>query len=318
MGVYLGIDTSNYTTSCSLFSNNFDNIKNMIQEKKLLPVKNGEAGLRQSEAVFHHTKQLGIVFEKLFSKAEYNKLNGIGVTIKPRNQEDSYMPCFICGENTADIIGTVMNIPVFKTSHQVNHILAALYSANKLCLLNNKFIAFHVSGGTTDCLLCSPDNKDIITINQIGTSMDLKAGQAIDRIGLAMGLQFPCGRELEKLSENSNKTFKTKPIVRNGNCCISGLENKCKHMLNTDFSKEDVAKFCLSYIENTISEMVSYAISLHGNLPIIFAGGVMSNKWISTNLKNKYEAFFAEPVYSCDNACGAAIYAALKSGEKLF
>ncbi|MBQ8824758.1 MAG: peptidase M22, partial [Ruminococcus sp.] len=111
MGVYLGIDTSNYTTSCSLFSID-KNIKNMIQEKKLLPVKSGEAGLRQSEAVFHHTKQLSMVFEKLFSKVTYGKLNGIGVTIKPRNQEGSYMPCFICGENTADIIGTVMNIPV--------------------------------------------------------------------------------------------------------------------------------------------------------------------------------------------------------------
>ncbi|MDE6596709.1 MAG: peptidase M22, partial [Oscillospiraceae bacterium] len=63
----LGIDTSNYTTSAALYDTVSGEIK---QEKLLLPVKSGELGLRQSDAVFHHTKQLPIVIGKLFGGSE--------------------------------------------------------------------------------------------------------------------------------------------------------------------------------------------------------------------------------------------------------
>lgn len=302
---YLGIDTSNYTTSLALY-NSEDN--SVIQSKKLLPVKTGELGLRQSDALFHHTKQLPELFKELF-KGVASEIKAVGVSVKPRNAEGSYMPCFLAGESVATAIASANNIPLYKTSHQVGHILAALYSANKLDLVKSPFIAFHVSGGTTDCLYVEPDENEIIKISEIGTSLDLKAGQAVDRVGLMMGLDFPCGKELEKIALMSDKDYKIKTILKDSNCCLSGIENKCRKMLDDGEEKCNVAKFCLDSIYSAVSAMTDYALSEYGNLPIIYAGGVMSDKIIQHKLSEKFSAFFAEPEYSCDNASGVALFA---------
>lgn len=308
MPIYLGVDTSNYTTSTALI----DTEKmEAIQCKKLLPVKEGELGLRQSDAVFHHTKQLPEMVSALFGNKQIS-LDAIGVSVCPRNIEGSYMPCFLCGEGLADSLGAVNKISVHKTSHQIGHILAALFSSQKLELVNEKFIAFHVSGGTTDCLLVTPDKEKVFDITEIGSSLDIKAGQAIDRTGLMIGLKFPCGKELEKLAAMSDKKYKLKPMLKNGNCCLSGLENKCRKMLDDGERKEDIANYCLSFIYSTIYEMTKFALDRYGNMPIVYAGGVMSDKLIRDKLLQKFDAFFAEPDFSCDNAVGTAVFAAIK------
>ncbi|MBP0960440.1 MAG: peptidase M22 [Oscillospiraceae bacterium] len=302
---YLGIDTSNYTTSLALY-NSDDN--SVIQSKKLLPVKSGELGLRQSDALFHHTKQLPELFGELFDK-EVCEIKAIGVSVKPRNIENSYMPCFLAGECVATAIASANGIPLYKTSHQVGHIIAALYSADELDLIKSPFIAFHVSGGTTDCLYVEPDENEIIKITEVGTSLDLKAGQAVDRVGLMLGLSFPCGKELEKLAAISDKDYKIKTILKDSNCCLSGIENKCRKMLDDGEEKCDVAKFCLDSIYSAVSAMTDYALLKYEKLPIIYAGGVMSDKIIQNKLNKKFKAFFAEPDYSCDNASGIALFA---------
>lgn len=304
----LGIDTSNYTTSSAIYDTENGCI---IQSKQLLPVKKGELGLRQSDAVFHHTKQLPIILSKLFDGININ-FDAVGVSVRPRNIDGSYMPCFLCGEGLADSLGTVNKIPVYKTSHQVGHILAALYSSGKLSLVNERFIAFHVSGGTTDCLLAEQDNENVIKVTEIGKSLDLKAGQAVDRVGLMLGLDFPCGGQLEKLAEKCEKKYKINPVIKDGSCCLSGIENKCRKMLDDGESKENIAMYCLQYIYSSIYRMVEYALDKNGTLPVVFAGGVMSNKIIRRQLENKFEAYFADPAFSCDNAAGTAIFAALK------
>lgn len=308
MPIYLGVDTSNYTTSTALIDT--EKMK-AIQCKKLLPVKEGELGLRQSDAVFHHTKQLPEMVSALFGNKKIS-LDAIGVSVRPRNIEGSYMPCFLCGEGLADSLGAVNKISVHKTSHQIGHILAALFSSQKLELVNEKFIAFHVSGGTTDCLLVTPDKEKVFDITEIGSSLDIKAGQAIDRTGLMLGLKFPCGKELEKLAAMSDKKYKLKPMLKNGNCCLSGLENKCRKMLDDGERKEDIANYCLSFIYSTIYEMTKFALDIYGNMPIVYAGGVMSDKLIRDKLLQKFDAFFAEPDFSCDNAVGTAVFAAIK------
>lgn len=308
---FLGLDTSNYTTSAAIID-----MQNMtaVQRKMLLPVKQGELGLRQSDAVFHHIKQMPQIISGLFE--EYSvTLSAIGVSYRPRNIEGSYMPCFLCGEGLADSLGTVMKLPVHKTSHQTGHILAALFSAGKLELLRRKFIAFHVSGGTTDCLLVSKDDENIINIKEIGSSLDIKAGQAIDRVGLMLGLKFPCGKELEKLAEKSGRKFSPKIVLKGGNCCLSGLENICRKMIDGGEASENVARFCLDFVRCTIDAMTHYARDNYGNLPIIYAGGVMSDKLIKNGLSDNYEVYFAEPDFSCDNAVGTAVYAAIKENS---
>lgn len=309
MSVSLGIDTSNYTTSVSAFDG-----EKMIFRKKLLPVKEGEKGIRQSDAVFHHTVQLPELLNDLCSEITAD-ISAVGVSVKPSNQEGSYMPCFLSGIAVAKGISSALKIPLYEFSHQDGHIAAALYSCGKTDLMNKKFIAFHISGGTSQGLLVSPCG-DRFTTELLCDSLDLKAGQAVDRVGLMLGLKFPCGAELEKLALQSEKNFdKIKVFHKDSSFSLSGVENKCKQMFNNHENLCDIALYCIKYIESALSETCSSLLNQYGSLPVVFSGGVMSNSIIRKDFEKKFDAYFAEPAYSSDNACGIA-YLAYSMYEK--
>ena len=303
MSVFLGIDTSNYTTSVAAYDTKNNK---MLSHKKLLPVEKNACGLRQSDAVFSHVKQFDEIVKEVMSEVD-DEITAIGVSTSPRDAEGSYMPCFMVGKMVANSISSALKIPCYSFSHQCGHVAAALFSVNRLDLLKSEFICFHVSGGTTDVLHIKPNDEKIISASLIGTSLDLKAGQAIDRVGVMLDLNFPCGAELEKLAQKSSSEFKIKPYIKDLNCSISGLENKVKKMLDEKYAYEDIAKFTISFINEIISKTTSELKNIYPNLPIIYAGGVMSNKFIKDNIQNKYGGFFAEPCFSSDNAAGIAV-----------
>lgn len=313
MSKFLGIDTSNYTTSAALLDTDTMQVR---QEKMLLPVKKGEKGIRQSDAVFHHTAQLPVIMQGLFEQCGGLSIDGVGVSYAPRSVEGSYMPCFTVGDGFAGSLGAVLGIEPDRTSHQVGHILAGIYSCGKFDLLkgDKPFLAFHASGGTTDLLMCKPDDTHVVDITEIGHSLDLKAGQAVDRVGVMLGLQFPCGKQLEELALKSKRKFKVKPVIKGLDCCLSGLENLCRKMYDSGESHEDIARFCIEFLKATFSAMIGAAFDEYGKMPLICVGGVMSNSVIREDISEKFGAFFAKPEYSCDNAVGAAVYSALKKG----
>lgn len=304
---FLGIDTSNYTTSAALFD---DDTGTVTQKKMLLPVKPGEKGLRQSDAVFHHTVQLPQVLTELFSENP-GAPDCVGVSIFPRREKGSYMPCFLVGKAAAEAIRVSENKPLRTFSHQEGHIVAALFSAKRLDLLKETFLAFHVSGGTTEALLVTPNDTDLFSVRIVGQSLDLKAGQLIDRTGVMLSLSFPCGKDLEVLSEQSDKTYTVKPTMKGADCCLSGIENQCQAMFRKGESPADIAKFCMCSVLTALSEMVSVLRKEYGDLPVLFSGGVSSNKLLKKELSEKYGAIFAEPAFSADNAAGIAVLTAL-------
>lgn len=306
--MFLGFDTSNYTTSVALFDG-----KEIVQKKKLLEVKEGERGLRQSDAVFQHTVNLPALINLLTEEFGFESIRSVGVSTRPRNIDGSYMPCFLVGESNAVCVSSINKVPLYKTSHQVGHILAALYSVDRLGFVKEPFIAFHVSGGTTEALLVTPDDKEIIKAVLIAESTDLKAGQAIDRAGVMMGLKFPCGSALDKMAQNSSREFRIRPSMSGLSCSLSGVENKAKKMFEDNESYNDIAKFVISYIMESLSEMLERITAKYGKMPVVFAGGVSSNSIIKEKIGKKYDAYFAMPEFSCDNAAGIAIYAYLKS-----
>lgn len=306
--MFAGFDTSNYTTSAALYDG-----ERIYQQKKPLEVKAGERGLRQSEALFQHTVNIPSVIRALAGEiTSAGDIKAIGVSSKPRNFEGSYMPCFLAGVSAASAAASILGVPLYETSHQVGHILAALYSADRLDLIDRPFISFHISGGTTEALLVTPDNADTIKAEIIAESSDLKAGQAIDRTGVLLGLHFPCGGELDKLARESGAEFKIKPSIKGFNCSLSGVENKVKKMLSSGESKRDIAKYAISYICASLDEMTERLIEKYGDLPILFAGGVSCNSEIRSKMVQKYGALFAAPEFSCDNAAGTAVFARLK------
>lgn len=312
MSNYLGVDTSNYTTSAAVYRNGIDSTE-IQQNKKLLPVKNGQLGLRQNDAVFHHVQQLPKILEPLLQK--YSDFKAVGASDKPRSIEGSYMPCFTVGYGTAKAIALTLHVPLYTFSHQAGHIAAALYSAGKLELLNRQFIAFHVSGGTTEAVLVKPDKENVISAQIIASSLDLKGGQAVDRVGAMLGLSFPAGKELEQLALQCAKTYKIRPSMKGMDCSLSGIENHCKKLLDAGCSKEEIAGYCLQSICSVLDAICGKLLEQYGNLPVVFAGGVMSNSLIRDALTRKYGAYFAAPEFSADNAAGIAVLTAIRESE---
>ncbi len=307
----LGIDTSNYTTSSALFCSRD---RSVTQEKMLLPVKQGELGLRQSDAVFHHVRQLPLVLEQLLQDYPAS-ICAVGASDRPRSIDGSYMPCFSAGFGTAKAIALSLGIPFHSFSHQAGHIAAALFSVNRLDLVSHRFIAFHVSGGTTEAVLVAPDKDQIFHAAIIAKSLDLKGGQAVDRVGSMLGLAFPSGRELEELALNSNFRCKIKASMKGADCSLSGVENQCRKMLESGAPREDIAAYCLQAVLAALDAMTVELIKLYGDLPLVFAGGVMSNSIIRNALTEKYGAYFASPAFSCDNAAGIAVLTSMKEAE---
>jgi len=312
MSVFLGIDTSNYTTSTAIYDTDSQKIE---QSKKLLPVKDGELGLRQADAVFAHVKQLGDVTERLFLSGGH-MISAVGASFRPRDVDGSYMPCFMVGETAARVAAAAMGVPLYRFSHQAGHVAAALYSAGRLDLMDKRFIAFHLSGGTTEGLLVEPSDEYVLRCTKVAGSLDLKAGQAVDRVGALLGLAFPAGAELEKLAEKSEVRFKIKATMKGENCCLSGIENRCEDMLKNGASPCDVAKRCLCEIEAALVGMTRELLAAYGDLPLVYAGGVMSNAMIRGDIEREFGGLFAEPQFSSDNAAGIAVLAARRSAER--
>lgn len=301
--VYLGIDTSNYTTSCAICDENGIILDNY---KILLPVKQGENGLRQSDAVFAHVKNFQIIASKIKEKhAEYDYV-AVGYSKYPRDVEGSYMPCFLVGRALAEMISALYSIDIFEFSHQKGHVQAAIYSSNTE--IDDSFIAFHVSGGTTEILFVEPYLNDY-KISQIGGSIDLHAGQAIDRIGVKIGLNFPCGKEMESLAlENKSKVPSAKINVNGFECNLSGLENLATKLFEETNNNSLVCSYVFEFISKTLIKLTENLRIKYPECKIVYAGGVMSNKIIQNNLGNKFKnVFFAEPLYSSDNAAGIAL-----------
>lgn len=300
---YLGIDTSNYTTSVALSREG--NVEKNIRIP--LKVNEGERGLRQSDAVFQHTVNLPIAFEEI----EKNELSAIGVSSKPRDIEGSYMPCFLSGIAAASGIARTHGVPLYRFSHQAGHIAAALYSTKREELHHSSFIAFHVSGGTTE--ITRVDNG-VITL--LGGTKDLSAGKVIDRVGVLMGLSFPCGKALDELASDPSLIKPGRLSVDGLSFNLSGLESKAQKLLHDGAENSYVAGFVLSHITAVLVKLTQNVIEEHGKLPVIYAGGVMSNRYIEKALTDRFGGLFAQSEFSCDNAAGIARLTELKyNGE---
>lgn len=303
--VCLGVDTSNYTTSLALYRTADGCLR---QQKRLLPVKEGERGLRQSDALFHHTCRLPELMEALAPR----EVTCIAVSDRPREAEGSYMPCFLAGVATARQLAAVLDVPLHTFTHQQGHVAAAVYGASAMHLFEQRFLAFHVSGGTTDALLVEPHAEKIITCRQVAGSLDLKAGQLIDRVGVAMGLRFPAGPALEELALAAEETYSPKPSMEGVDCHLSGVENQCRARLEKGVSHAEVARFCLDSVRVALEEMTARLLAEYGDLPVLYAGGVMSNSILKEAVGTRFGGLFAPPALSADNAAGIALLGAMK------
>ena len=297
---FLGIDTSNYTTSVALLTDG-----GMESRRRLLPVREGQRGLRQSDAVFLHTKQFPELFESLPGPIVPE---AVGVSSRPRSVDGSYMPCFLTGVGIARTLAHGYGCPLYEFSHQQGHIAAGLWSAGREDLFFKPFLAFHVSGGTTELLLVS--GMDDIRV--LCHTLDLHAGQLIDRIGVLLGYPFPCGAHMDPDACKAEHPVKRRVTLKDGCCSLSGFENKALQMLQRGAQREEIAFFAVDTVYAHLKGMIDFAYQSYPGLPLLMIGGVCSNTLIRKRLAAEYGAVFAGDGYSCDNAAGIAVLAEMR------
>lgn len=296
----IGFDTSNYTTSIAYF----DGIGGE-NCSKLLPVKAGELGLRQSDAVFHHTKSLPELCGRLFSNVDCAQITAVGVSTRPRAVEGSYMPCFLVGYAQAKLLADALHVPLFECSHQQGHVAASVWGAGCVALLDTPHLAWHLSGGTTELLLVEPDSRNV-TCRRIGGTTDISAGQLIDRTGQLLGLPFPSGKHLDALCSAASDVGFFRVKCDRMEFSLSGVQNKVQQYHGQVMEPAETAAYALRCVCNAVYQATENARKAFPGLPVVFSGGVASNTMLR-QVMSPLCPVFAPPQYSTDNAMGVAI-----------
>ena len=302
MNAVIGIDTSNYTTSIAFYDGfGGENCS------KLLPVKQGELGLRQSDAVFAHIKSLPELSGRLFSHIQAANITAVGVSTRPRAVEGSYMPCFLVGYSHARLLADALNVPLVEVSHQQGHVAASLWSAGHMELLSQPHLAWHLSGGTTELLMVEPVGKNV-ACTKIGGTSDISAGQLIDRTGQLLQLPFPSGKHLDVLSQQAAGADLFRVKCADMTFSLSGVQNKVQQYHEKNGIPAETAAYALRCVAFAVFQATKQALQRYPGLPVVFSGGVASNTMLRQTLE-PLNPIFAQPQYSTDNAMGVAILA---------
>lgn len=300
-GAALGLDTSNYTTSAAVFDG-----RDGSNAGRLLDVRPGELGLRQSDALFQHTKRLPQMLEQLAEQGLLQNLAAVGASTAPRRVEGSYMPCFLVGSSQGQSLSAALGVPFYAFSHQEGHLAAAAWSAGHMELLEQPFLAWHLSGGTTELLHVEPEGE-AWKCEILGGTSDISAGQLIDRTGVLLGLPFPAGKALDELydPEGGARPFRVK--LQELTFSLSGMENQVKAMAQRGEPQGRIAQFTLDTVTDVVLRATQEAQRRFPGLPVLCSGGVASNRRLRGALQEACGAWFALPKYSTDNALGIAL-----------
>lgn len=306
--IYLGIDTSCYTTSVAAID--ADGIL-VGEARKVLVVKEGKCGLMQSEMVFQHTRNLPELVENVLADNDY-RLEAIAVSGYPRPIEDSYMPAFLAGCSVARSLAAATGAKLYTISHQENHMEAGMWSANGPNA--ERFLMLHASGGTTDLLLCEAQDNGCYKITQLGGSIDLHAGQFVDRIGVSLGLQFPTGPALEKLAATTSDMVDLPVSVRKLEASLSGPATAAQRMLAAGADGAALARGVEYALAETFTRLIRNGAAEYNVSDVLFVGGVASNKYMRMHIEEKLakrhiRMWVPEPRFSCDNSTGCAAFA---------
>lgn len=307
MKYILGFDTSCYTTSMAAVDLNG---KIIFNHQKLLDVPHGEKGLQQSSALFHHLNNLPVITSDLTNFLPNGRIAAVCSSTRPRPLKDSYMPVFQFSHNIGRAISDLHGVPFYATSHQENHIMAGLHTAN---MHSRRFMVLHLSGGTSELLHVKSLPSGFET-EIIGSTTDIPVGQFVDRIGVAMGLSFPAGSHLEKLANSGTGTITFSGSVKGTKVSFSGPESQGQRLINKKAPHAEIAYAVYDLLIRVISKWILNGVKLGYPEEVLLVGGVSSSKILKMGLQKrlikrnrKIQLYFADPELSKDNAVGAAL-----------
>ena len=215
------------------------------------------------------------------------------------------MPCFLGGVCEAKTLASVLGAEYMEFSHQQGHLAAAAWSAGREDLLDQPFLAWHLSGGTTELLLVQPKNG-VPYAEKIGGTTDISAGQLLDRTGVLLGLPFPAGKYVDELYYRADSTASFRVKVNELYFSLSGVENKVKSLREMGETEANIARFAVDTVVGAVYRVTNAAKKMYPGLPVLCSGGVASNSVLRSVLQ---DTVFALPEYSRDNAMGIAVLA---------
>jgi N6-L-threonylcarbamoyladenine synthase len=309
---FLGIDTSNYTTSIAVV----DQKRNLLFDaRKLLTIQSGQRGLRQSDAFFQHIHNMPILFQKLSNTLKNYNIQGISVSSRPRPVEKSYMPVFRAGQSFGKSMAYLFNCTYQEYSHQENHIESAKWSLHAP-IATEAFIGVHISGGTTEILYVKNNEEASYKIDIIGGTTDISAGQFIDRMGVKLGFNFPAGKDMDRLAmdQTVRHTLKLPVSVKDTYISFSGPETMAYKLLQQNENKTIAAQVVLKCIAQSLEKAIINSCRKMGLNQILIMGGVAASQYLRCYLsehlaKRNYMVHFGEGQYCTDNAVGVALLA---------
>ncbi len=307
--VVIGLDTSCYTTSAAAVTVEGEVVASC---RRLLPVRQGERGLRQSEALFNHVRQLPGRLEELSRAIEGMEIAAVCVSRRPRDEEESYMPVFHAGDAQGRGLAAMLGVPCFASTHQRGHIVAAMVDSG---IAPGPLLALHLSGGTTELLALRGEELTLL-----GGTLDLHAGQLVDRVGVALGLPFPAGPHLEKLAlAGQAEALLPVNMADGGLCChFSGAESQVQRWIAAStMPRENVAREVYDLLARTVARMLCAGVEATGIRQALMAGGVASSplfrELVTARVAKRDRGLrvcFGKPEYSGDNAVGVALIGA--------
>lgn len=331
MGTIIGLDTSCYTTSIAVWKNGSGIVH---QGRKILNVPDGQRGLRQSDGFFQHVQTIPRLFDDI-PKEYFKSLERIVVSASPRNQVGSYMPVFSAGMRFAEVASKMIGSPLSYTDHQSNHCFAALIDHPDL--VGKEFLMLHLSGGTTELVLTGgrimtsmrENGMEFSGLDEtiIGKSLDVAMGQVIDRIGVAAGLPFPCGKHMEPMAlqlEDKMKPIRFPKGLKGCDINLSGMEAHGLKYVNEGMPLPHLFKSLFLSIGEALADMIIAGVSTTSVRNVVCGGGVISNGIVRESMLNRLRTsggdterisvYFARPEYSTDHAVGCAYLGAVLEG----
>jgi N6-L-threonylcarbamoyladenine synthase len=221
------------------------------------------------------------------------------------------MPVFRAGLRLAEAFADALGAPLFCFSHQEGHIRAARHGTG---LDHGKtFLAWHISGGTSELLLAEEGGS---RLSIVGGSKDISFGQLIDRVGVALGMDFPAGAGLDALAllEDAPGVGLTRAHTDGFFFNLSGTETQCLRLISGGTPTAALALAVFGHIADCLLRISAEAARVYGADEVLFTGGVASSGFLRKRLSAAGDArtrtpalIFGDAALSRDNAVGTAL-----------
>lgn len=321
--VILGIESSCDDTAAAVIQNH-KILSNVIANQKIHQSYGGVVPELASRA---HQQNIVPVVNEAIKQAgiDRNQLSAIAFTRGP-----GLMGSLLVGSSFAKSLSMALNIPLIEVNHMQGHILAHFIEDANESSPEFPFLCLTVSGGHTQIVKVS----GYFEMEILGETIDDAAGEAFDKAGKILGLDYPAGPIIDRLAKEGNpEKFKfSKPKVDELNFSFSGLKTAILYFIqkevkeNPEFIQENLNDLCASVqktIVDILMEKLSLAAEQTGIRQVAIAGGVSANSEIRNRLKQmetekKWKVFIPKFEYTTDNAAMIAMAGQLKFEQNEF